>query len=290
VIKELRIEDNFFPQKNTVNLQGRLSIWDSPKVMGIVNLTPDSFLEGSRIQFSDLEFGKRIEKMIQDGADMLDFGGYSSRPGAKDISIEEELSRVIPAIQWVAKKYPKVPISVDTFRSEVARESILNGAHIVNDISAGNLDSKMIEIVGELGVPYIAMHMRGNPRTMQNHTEYSDLIPEILYYFSEKLEKFRFFGINDVIIDVGFGFAKSVDQNYQLLKNLAAFKSLSCPILVGISRKSMIYKTLGVNPDEALNGTTALHMVALQNGGNILRVHDVKEAKETIELYKKLYP
>ncbi|MDN3202729.1 dihydropteroate synthase [Algoriphagus sediminis] len=290
MIKELRIEDNFFPQKNTVNLQGRLSIWDSPKVMGIVNLTSDSFFEQSRIQFSDLEFGKRIEKIIQDGADMLDFGGYSSRPGAKDISIEEELSRVIPAIQWVAKKYPYITISVDTFRSEVARESVLNGAHIVNDISAGNLDSKMIKTVGELRVPYIAMHMRGNPRTMQNHTEYSDLIPEILYYFSYKLEKFRFFGINDVIIDVGFGFAKSVDQNYQLLKNLAAFKSLSCPILVGISRKSMIYKTLGINPDEALNGTTALHMVALQNGGNILRVHDVKEAKETIELYKKLYP
>ncbi len=259
-------------------------------VMGIVNLTPDSFYEGSRIQSNDLDFGKRIETMVEDGVDILDLGGYSSRPGAKDISVEEELDRVLPAIKWVAQEFPDIPISIDTFRAEVAKESILNGANIVNDISAGELDSEMIETVGSLKVPYIAMHMRGNPRTMQSQSKYSDLIPEILYYFSEKLDQFKFFGINDVVIDVGFGFAKSIDQNYELLKNLSVFKSLSCPMLVGLSRKSMIYKTLNITSEEALNGTTALHMVALRNGGNILRVHDVKEARETIELYKKLYP
>lgn len=290
VTKELRIEDKLFPQKITVNLQGRLATWNSPMVMGIVNLTPDSFYEGSRIQSNDLDFGKRIETMVEDGVDILDLGGYSSRPGAKDISVEEELDRVLPAIKWVAQEFPDIPISIDTFRAEVAKESILNGANIVNDISAGELDSEMIETVGSLKVPYIAMHMRGNPRTMQSQSKYSDLIPEILYYFSEKLDQFKFFGINDVVIDVGFGFAKSIDQNYELLKNLSVFKSLSCPMLVGLSRKSMIYKTLNITSEEALNGTTALHMVALRNGGNILRVHDVKEARETIELYKKLYP
>lgn len=284
------IEDKLFPSKNTLQFKGRLFLIDKPLIMGILNLTPDSFFTGSRIQTSRDAILDRAAKMIGEGVDILDLGGYSTRPGALEITEEEEFRRVIPAIEWISEKYPSVLISIDTFRSTVAKSAVEAGAHLVNDISAGNLDSKMIETVGTLGVPYIAMHLNGNPQTMQQKTNYSDVLVQILNYFSETLAKCKAHGIRDVIIDPGFGFAKTLEQNYWILRNLSSFKALSLPLLVGLSRKSMIYKALGVTPEEALNGSTALHMYALSNGANILRVHDVKEAKETLNLYQQLHP
>lgn len=284
------IEDKLFPLKYTLQIKGRLVCLDRPQIMGILNLTPDSFFEGSRILTSKTELIERVTKMVSEGADILDLGGYSTRPGAAEVSVEEEIRRVIPAIEWIAEAFPSVLISVDTFRSKVAEVAVHNGAHLVNDISAGSLDIKMLETVGKLEIPYIAMHMRGNPQTMQKETNYSDILVDILTYFSEKMSLCRKFGIKDVIIDPGFGFAKTVEQNYWLLRNLKYFQTLSLPILVGVSRKSMIYKTLGISSEEALNGTTALHMYALTKGANILRVHDVKEAKETLTLYQQLHP
>ncbi len=284
------IEDKLFPLKYTLQFKGRLVLLERPQIMGILNLTPDSFFGGSRILTSKIDVMDRVTKMVDDGADILDLGGYSTRPGAAEISIDEEIRRVIPAVEWISEAFPSVLISVDTFRSKVAEAAVQSGAHLVNDISAGSLDPKMLETVGKLGTPYIAMHLRGNPQTMQKETNYSDVLVEMLSYFSEKMSLFRKFGIKDVIIDPGFGFAKTVKQNYWLLRNLNYFQILSLPILIGVSRKSMIYNPLGVSSEEALNGTTALHMVALANGANILRVHDVKEAKETLTLYQQLYP
>ncbi|WP_133551694.1 dihydropteroate synthase [Algoriphagus boseongensis] len=258
--------------------------------MGIINLTPDSFYAKSRVQISKETILTQAEKMIGEGADFLDLGGYSTRPGAEEITIEEEIERVIPAISWIKEAFPDVLISVDTFRSKVAKNAISVGADLVNDVSAGNLDPQLLEVVAKAGLPYIAMHMRGNPKNMQQLTDYSSLIEDILYYFSEKVEIFKKLGIKDVIIDPGFGFAKSLDQNFELLKNLNSFRTFGLPLLAGLSRKSMIYKFLGNSPQEALNGTTALNMFALTQGANILRVHDVKEAKETVKLYEQLYP
>ena len=258
--------------------------------MGILNLTPDSFFEGSRVPTDKKSVLAEAEKKINEGADILDLGGYSTRPGAENISIDEEINRVIPAILEIKKSFPDTLISIDTFRSEVAKAGIDAGADLVNDISAGNLDPQMLPFIGQLGVPYIAMHMRGTPQTMQNETNYSDLISEVLTYFGDKVEQFAKFGIKDVIIDPGFGFAKTSAQNFELLRHLSSFKSLGFPILAGISRKSMIYKTLDISANEALNGTTALNMYALLQGAAILRVHDVKEAKETIKLFEQLYP
>lgn len=284
------IEDKLFPLKYTLQIKGRLVCLNRPQIMGILNLTPDSFFGESRIQTSKNEVIDRVSIMVSEGADILDLGGYSTRPGATDISIEEEIHRVIPAVEWIAEAFPDVLISIDTFRAKVAEVAVQSGAHLVNDISAGSLDSKMLETVGKLEIPYIAMHMRGNPQTMLKETNYSDILVEILKYFAEKMSLCRKFGIKDVIIDPGFGFAKTSEQSYWLLRNLKSFEALSSPILAGISRKSMIYKTLGTSPEEALNGTTALHMYALTQGANILRVHDVKEAKETLTLYQQLYP
>jgi dihydropteroate synthase len=258
--------------------------------MGILNVTPDSFFEKSRVQNSNEGFLKVSERMISDGADILDIGGYSSRPMAEDISIEEELKRTISTIEKIKNNFPETLISIDTFRSKVAVESVNAGADFVNDISAGELDPSMIERVGKLNVPYIAMHMKGNPRTMVGETGYKDLLLEITNYFSQKINACKKAGIKDVLIDPGFGFAKTLEQNYWILKNLAYFKTIQAPIMVGISRKSMIQKILNVPADDTLNGTTALNMTALINGANILRVHDVKEAKETIKLYKEIYP
>lgn len=283
-------EDKLFPQKYTFQIKGRVYSLDKPKLMGILNLTPDSFFEGSRVSQEEKKILGTSEKMISEGADFLDLGGYSTRPGALDISVEEEIQRVAPAISLIKREFPEILISVDTFRSEVAKVAVESGADLINDISAGNLDSKMLETVAHLGVPYIAMHMRGTPQTMQEETAYQDLVPEILYYFSEKLEVFRKLGIKDVIIDPGFGFAKTREQNFQLLRDLKSFQRLGLPILAGVSRKSMIYKTLQISASEALNGTTALNMFALLQGANILRVHDVKEAKETVTLFEQLYP
>jgi dihydropteroate synthase len=283
------IEDKLFPQKITLQIKGRLILWDEPQIMGVMNLTPDSFYEGSRLKLNKDEVLGRAQQMITDGADILDIGGYSSRPGAANISIEEEIQRIKDPIHWISEEFPEIILSVDTFRSEVARRGIEAGAHMVNDISGGSLDPNMYETISELSVPYILMHMQGTPQNMQGKTDYENILREILNYFSEKLHIIREFGIKDVIIDPGFGFAKTLEQNYFLLKNLELFDMINLPILVGLSRKSMIYKLLDVEPSEALNGTTALNMVALMKGANILRVHDVKEANETRKLFKQLY-
>lgn len=282
-------EDKLFPQKYTLQIKGRLISLEKPKVIGILNLTPDSFYIGSRVNNSEAILSKARE-MIGAGADFLDLGGYSSRPNAVDISVQEEIDRVIPAIEVIRKEYPDIVLSIDTFRSKVAKEAILAGADMVNDISAGSLDEEMLELVASLKVPYIAMHMKGNPQTMQSLSHYSDILEEILYYFAEKVDLFRKLGIKDVIVDPGFGFAKTIEQNFFLLKNLGSFEVFGLPLLAGLSRKSMIYKTLQITAPEALNGTTALNMFALMQGANLLRVHDVKEAKETIKLFEQLYP
>jgi dihydropteroate synthase len=282
-------EDKLFPPKITLRIKGKLLLLDRPYVMGIMNLTPDSFYAGSRFSGNTESILHSANKMIHEGADILDIGGYSSRPGAENISLDEELSRVLPAIEIIKKNNPEILISIDTFRARVAQEAVKSGADIVNDISAGELDSEMIKTVAGLQVPYIAMHMRGNPKDMQQKTDYEDVLFEIVKYFAKKLDDFSKAGIKDVILDPGFGFAKTLEQNYWILKNLSYFKIIQAPILIGVSRKSMIYKKLDLTPEESLNATTALHMVALVKGANILRVHDVKEAKQTVILYNQLY-
>lgn len=273
--------------KHTINCGGELIDLSSPKVMGIINVTPDSFYSDSRKKHLD-EILITAEKMLEDGADFLDIGGYSSRPGAEDISIDEELERVLNPIKQVKVKFPKAIISIDTFRSEVARKAVEAGATIVNDISAGHLDAKMLEVVAELNVPYIAMHMKGTPQKMKEQSNYEDVIKEVMYYFSEVVDKCNHLGIKDVIIDPGFGFAKTAEQSFHLLNHLEHLKWLDRPILVGVSRKSMIYRTLDLTTEQALNGTTALNTLALFKGASILRVHDIKEAKEVVNLINQL--
>lgn len=255
--------------------------------MGILNITPDSFYASSRSVY-DQDILKKSEKMLIEGATILDIGGYSSRPGADDISEDEELSRVITAIKLITKEFPHAVLSIDTFRSEVAKQAVLEGVLIINDISAGELDSNMFQTAAALKVPYIAMHMRGNPQNMKSLTDYENIVKEIVDYFHVKINKLHELGVKDVVIDPGFGFAKTIDQNFTLLKHLEYFKVLGMPLLVGVSRKSMIWKTLEITPEEGLNGTTALHMTALLKGANILRTHDVKEAVEAIQLYSKI--
>jgi dihydropteroate synthase len=256
--------------------------------MGIINATPDSFFGASRFNGAE-EIVAEAEKMLNDGAGILDIGGQSTRPGSELISADEEIERVIPAIKAIAEKDPEVFISIDTFYSKVAIAAIDAGASIVNDISAGSMDNKMITTVAELKVPYILMHMKGTPQTMQQNAVYENVIREVLDFFISKTHELKKAGIVDIIIDPGFGFAKMIDQNFELLKNLSVFKMLDKAIMLGISRKSTIYKTLGVNADEALNGTTVLNTIGLMNGASILRVHDVKEASETIKLYSATY-
>ncbi|MFC0264822.1 dihydropteroate synthase [Fontibacter flavus] len=282
-------EDILFPPKKTLLIKGKLFLLDEPLIMGILNITPDSFYEGSRLSGEIDEVLEKAGKMILEGADILDIGGYSSRPGAAEVSEIEELDRVMPAIEAIKRNFPETLISIDTFRAKVAEEAVKAGADIVNDISAGNLDPNMIPTVGKLNVPYIAMHMKGTPKDMQEQTQYKDILLEITHYYAKKMEECIKAGIKDVILDPGFGFAKTLDQNYWILKNLSYFKIIQAPILVGVSRKSMIYKLLDITPQDSLNGTSVLNMVALQNGANILRVHDVKEAKQTLKLYNQLY-
>jgi dihydropteroate synthase len=284
------IEDKLFPPKITLRSKGKLFLLDRPWVMGIMNITPDSFYEGSRVSQDEALILHQAEKMLVSGADLLDIGGYSSRPGANEVSLEEEMSRVLPAIAAIKREFPEAKVSIDTFRSKIASSAVQCGADFVNDISAGTLDPDMIETVGKLQVPYIAMHMKGTPQNMQNQTAYDDILLEMMKYFSEKMNECKKAGINDVILDPGFGFAKTMEQNYWILRNLSYFKTIQAPLLIGVSRKSMIYKKLEINPGEALNGTTALHMAALMHGAQILRVHDAKEAKETVTLFKQLYP
>ena len=269
----------------TLNCKGKLITTEMPLVMGIINATPDSFYKGdlSKGSAGILELAK---KMVADGADILDIGGLSTRPGGSAISAEEEKKRVIPVIELIHHHFHETIISVDTYQSGVAAAAVKAGASMVNDISGGNLDTEMINVVSELSVPYVCMHMKGRPETMQQCAQYEDLVKEILDYFIAKIEKCKKAGIKDVIIDPGFGFAKNIEQNFILLKNLSLFRMLDRPVLAGLSRKSTVYKTLGINPEEALNGTTVLNTLALNNGANILRVHDVKEAKEVVLLMR----
>ena len=269
-----------------INCKGELICFDTPKVMGILNITPDSFYAQSRT--TPTEVLRKAEQMLQEGAMFVDIGGYSSRPNAQEVSEKEELQRVVPMVEALVKHFPDIRISVDTFRAEVARQSLEAGACIINDISAGQIDPAIWEVVAHYQVPYIAMHMRGTPQTKQTYTEYDKLTKDILYYFSEVKDKARQLKLNDLIIDPGFGFSKTLAQNYELMQQLALFKALECPILVGISRKSMIYKLLDTTPEAALNGTTALNTFALLHGADILRVHDVKEAVECVKIVGEL--
>lgn len=255
--------------------------------MGVINLTPDSFYDGGKFK-NEADIVTQVEKMLIDGATFVDLGGYSSKPGAEFVSEDKELRRVIPVVELIVNKFPEIILSVDTFRSKVAIESVASGAAMINDISAGFLDADMIKTVAKLKVPYIMMHMRGTPQTMQQLSQYEDLLKEINWYFSERLQQTKNEKIIDVILDPGFGFAKTTAQNYELLDKLELLKMAEKPILVGLSRKSMIYKTLNITPQQALNGTTALNMMALSKGANILRVHDVKEAIECVTLYNQL--
>ena len=265
----------------TINCGGNLIELSTPKILGIVNLTPDSFYDGGSLR-NDTHLLNKVEKMLLDGADFIDLGGYSSRPGATDISIAEEIKRVAPIISLLKNEFPDILISIDTFRSEVAKTCLENGATMINDISAGNLDKEMMPVIASFNAPYIMMHMKGTPQIMQSLSTYENITEEVIFYFSEKITSARALGINDIIIDAGFGFAKTIDHNFELLNNLELLQSLDVPLLTGISRKYMIYKTLQNTPSEALNGTTALHMIALQKGSKILRVHDVVAAKECI--------
>jgi dihydropteroate synthase len=267
----------------TINCKGKLIDLSTPNIMGIVNCTPDSFYNIDTTIFST------IDTMVQEGVDMIDIGGMSSKPNANEITEEEEWKRIEKAIIYSVKKYPTIPISIDTYRSHIAQKSIDNGASIINDISAGNLDPEMIKCIAKMQVPYIAMHMQGTPKNMQINPTYENVLTEVIDFFIQKIDLYKNEGINNVILDVGFGFGKTIEHNFELLKNLHCFKILEKPLLAGISRKSMIYKTLETEPTHALNGTTALHMIALQQGAKILRAHDVKEAKECVTLYNKLY-
>ena len=271
----------------SINCKGTLIDFDSPKVMGILNVTPDSFYDGGSYK-NEKDILAQAEKMLNDGATFIDVGAYSSRPDAEDISVEEECDRLIPVVELLLKNFPEVLLSIDTFRSKVAQEAITAGAALINDISAGLLDPEMLSTVAKLQVPYILMHMRGTPQTMKGLTNYDDLVKEVLFYLSERVAAARALGLNDIIVDPGLGFAKTIAQNYELLNATEKLQILDLPILIGLSRKSMITKTLGIDATSALNGTTALNMVALQKGASILRVHDVKEAVETVSLYQAL--
>ena len=271
----------------TLNCNGKLIDLSSPKVMGILNVTPNSFFDGGK-HTTEKAILIQVEKMLFEGATFIDIGGNSSKPSAEFVSEEEELHRLIPVIQRVVKEFPSVVISADTFRSKVAKESIENGAALINDISAGNLDAKMMETVAKLQVPYIMMHMKGTPQTMQSLAQYENIVKEILFYFSQKISYARSLGINDLILDPGFGFAKTLEQNFEVLSKLDLFQMTELPLLVGVSRKSMVYKTLETSAEFALNGTTSLNTISLLKGAKILRVHDVKEAFECIQLYNQL--
>ena len=285
----MKAKDKIFQVKKTLNLRGNLVSLDTPAVMGILNITPDSFYSLGR-QNTEKEILSAAENMLVEGALILDIGGYSSRPNAEDISTEIETDRIGKALAFIVKEFPEAYISIDTFRSSVAKVAIDQGACIINDISGGTLDNNMFETVAKLNVPYIMMHMRGTPQDMVQHTDYENLLKQVTLFFSERVEKLRILGVKDIILDPGFGFAKTAKQSYEILRNLDYFKGMRLPLLAGLSRKSMIYRTLDISAEEALNGTTALNMAALINGVSLLRVHDVKAAVETVQLYKAIYP
>ena len=270
--------------KKTLNIRGTLLDLSTPVVMGIMNITPDSFYSGSRVASSD-QIVEKAGQMVLEGAGMLDIGGYSTRPGAREVSAQEEGDRIESAVEPLAKYFPDLVISVDTFRAEVAERGVGKGAHIINDVAGGTLDDTMFEAVARLRVPYILMHMRGTPQTMNQLTAYERLVPDILRDLRQKASVLQSKGVADLIIDPGFGFAKTIAQNFELMRELEQFKMLGYPVLVGISRKTTIYKTLQISPDEALNGTTVLNTLALERGASILRVHDVKPAAEAVKLW-----
>ncbi|MDB4919763.1 dihydropteroate synthase [Mucilaginibacter sp.] len=278
-------KDTFFHKKATVNAGGKLIDLSKPKVMGIINLTPDSFYTGSR-KPGIADALLQAEKMLTEGADFLDLGASSSRPGADDISVQEETDRLLPVVEAIVSRYPDAVLSIDTFRTGVAEAGINAGAHIINDISGGQLDGDMFATVARLQVPYILMHMKGNPKTMQQLAIYDDVFADVYDYFADKYYQLKQLGVHDVIIDPGFGFAKKPEHSYALMSRLQDLNMLQLPILVGISRKKMIYGELGINASEALNGTTALNTIALTKGANILRVHDVKEAVEAVKIWE----
>ncbi|TCD21044.1 dihydropteroate synthase [Pedobacter psychrodurus] len=276
-------EKNFFEPKQSLNIKGKLIDLSSPKVMGILNVTPDSFYSSSRTKSIDEALTKAAQ-FLNEGATFIDVGGYSSRPGAKDIAMNEEIDRLVPVVESLAKAFPDAVISIDTFRAKVAEETILAGAHIINDIAAGDMDEQMFETVAKLQVPYMIMHMQGNPQNMQQNPFYDNVLLDVIDYLAKKVAALKALHIHDVIIDPGFGFGKTIEHNYELLKQMEAFKIFKLPILAGFSRKGMIYKTLGTSAAEALNGTSVLNTIALQKGAGILRVHDVKEAVECVKL------
>ena len=272
----------------TINVSGTLLPLSTPKVMGILNVTPDSFFSGSRKQTEE-EIRGRVSEIVSEGGDFIDIGAYSSRSGADDVSPEEEMSRLRTGMRIVRELAPDIPVSVDTFRADVAKMSVEElGVNIINDISGGELDPEMFPTVAKLGVPYILMHMKGTPQTMQQSPHYDDIVKEVTLYFAEKVQRLRDLGQKDIILDPGYGFAKSLEHNYQLLSHQEMLQVFDLPILVGVSRKSMIYKLPGATPQEALNGTTVLHTIALTKGASILRVHDVKEASECIKILREI--
>lgn len=271
----------------TINCKGNLLDLSIPKVMGILNITPDSFFDGGKYK-TDADFLKQAEKMLTEGAAIIDVGAYSSRPNAAFVSEAEEIERLTPIVALLTKEFPDIILSIDTFRAAVAKAALENGAAIINDIAAGLLDDNMLNVIAETKAPYIMMHMRGTPQTMATLTHYDDIVKEMIFYFSERIAAARSLGINDIILDPGFGFAKTLEQNYEVLQKLELFQMLEVPLLSAVSRKSMIYKLLETSPQEALNGTTFLNTVSLMKGAKILRVHDVKEAVECITLFEAL--
>ncbi len=284
---KLQIIDTIIEKKSTINCGGKIIDLSEPKVMGILNITPDSFFDGGK-NFNIFDVKNNINNMINAGVDIIDIGAISSRPGADIISVEEEKTRLFPVLELLKNEFAELIVSVDTFRAEIAEESVSKyGVSIINDISAGELDNDMFATIAKLNVPYIIMHMPGNPKNMQLNTKYKNLEDNIFEYFQKKHEELKLLGVHDIIIDLGFGFGKTLDQNYFLLKKLDNFKIFNLPILVGVSRKSMIHKLLDISPNESLNGTNVVNTIALMNGANIIRVHDVQEANEAIEIYNK---
>ncbi len=273
----------------TINCKGNLIDLSIPRVMGVLNITPDSFFDGGKYK-DEKSMLTQVEKMLKEGATFIDVGAYSSRPGAAHVTEAEELRRILPVVDVLLKEFPESILSIDTFRSSVAKETVQLGAAIINDISGGNMDSNMFATVAEVQVPYILMHMLGTPQNMQQNPVYKNVTQEIISFFADKIFKLHQLKVNDVLIDVGFGFGKTIAHNFEILKNLVLFKSLEAPILAGVSRKSMLYKTLGISANEALNATTSANTIALLNGANILRVHDVKEAVEAIKIVQQLKP
>ncbi len=281
-------EDTVFFSRNFIRLKGKLFSLETPFVMGILNITPDSFYDGGKYSSED-QVLTQANKLVSEGASIIDLGAVSTRPRAKEISVSEELNRLLPTLKLLNDSFPETPISVDTFRSEVAKEAVACGAAMINDISGGTMDPFMLDTVAELGVPYVLSHIQRTPGDMQQDPHYDDIVAEVMDFLLLRLKKLQSIGLADVIIDPGFGFGKTVEHNYTLLRKLSLLRMLDCPIMVGLSRKSMVNKVIGVGPDDALNGTTVLHTIALLHHASILRVHDVREAMETIRLVQKFH-